>query len=329
MDHVQLPPDAGRVAGINERLRELATESDDNVTDQHVVSQVILRRFARRVERRQGRQLSWMNLEYPAAKPKFSGPAGCGVAPHFVRYASRSAERIWAVIEDRLPPALQACDNGTLFDHPKHVNTIKEAIALHFVRSYQTLGVHERAWAETRDEHRSAWLNMPGFLDRAHYARTGLYAAGVEALEATADDLLAPVEALVRSGAMFRARIEDVFKMALEKAKAACLEIGKPGNGEFLIGDTPALAIRYDRPGVRPLDGIAMGDANAVLLPLGPRRLASLGKVDMYGTIPKEWVDAFNTLQVRAAHKHVYFRPGSGLEEFVRRAVNVRSQRRP
>jgi hypothetical protein len=40
-------------------------------------------------------------------------------------------------------------------------------------------------------------------------------------------------------------------------------------------------------------------------------------------TITRDRVDEFNVLQVLAADRYVYFRPGSGLEHFVR-ATGVR-----
>ncbi len=317
---VQRPQPAPTPDDLRTRLKELAPFANDNVVDQHLVSRVILRRYARPVPKRQGRVLARLNLYFPDAGPTYKAPAGCGKEPNFLKVASRLAEDLWATVENQLHDALAACDDGTLFDRPELVEVIKDAIALHFVRSNQTMALHERAWTIVRDEYRMAWLDDRRMLELAHYLRTGLYTAAPAVLEATADDLIAPIQALVDSGEMLRVRIEQLFEQARDIARKSGLEIARPEAGEFIIGDTPALAVRNDRPGIGPLDGIAMNDANLMVLPLGPRLLASLGPADTFGTVSADFVDRMNGLQVAAARKYVYFRPGSGMEGFVRQA---------
>lgn len=308
---------------LEAHLGQLASCTDQPVHDQHVVSEVLLKRFAEPVPGRQGRQLHRIKLARPGDRPRPVPPSGCGVVKDFVRYASGSAEKLWAVTEDKLGLALQACEDGTLFAHPKYVRLIKHAIALHYVRSLQTAAVHERTWSTVRAEYRAAWLNSPRFLQTAFYRKTGLYASGTHVLEAVADDLLQQSEAWEQSGALLRARLEDLLQQAMARADRTCLEVLRADVGEFLIGDNPALAIRHDRPGIGPLQGIALDDANAVLLPLGPKYVASFGPRDTYGTVPEEAVNHLNRLQIHAARTYVYCRPGSGLEESVREAISA------
>jgi len=47
------------------------------------------------------------------------------------------------------------------------------------------------------------------------------------------------------SGQLFRVRIEDLFSQARQWMRGQGLEILTPASGEFLIGDVPALTIRY------------------------------------------------------------------------------------
>jgi hypothetical protein len=161
-------------------------------------------------------------------------------------------------------------------------------------------------------------------LEWAFYQRYGLYPVprGRQALEMMADELLQPMDELFDSGALLRIRIEHLFTEAKSIANSGGLEIGRPATGEFLIGDTPALAVRLDHEGIGPVGGVALADAHQIVLPLGPQLIASLGPSNAFGTIPEQLVHAFNDLQVRAAQQHVYFRPGSGLEHSVRQAVH-------
>jgi hypothetical protein len=52
-----------------------------------------------------------------------------------VAWAPASAESLWKEIEDKLPNALTAMDEGTLFGKAGYLSVIKAAIVLHFVRS--------------------------------------------------------------------------------------------------------------------------------------------------------------------------------------------------
>lgn len=271
-----------------------------------------------------------MNLDFPAAPARAAGTSRSGYVPDFLRYASKSAELLWQRTENQLPAAIRAAADRSLFRYPDLAQVIRDAIALHFVRSHQTLTMHEDAWTAVRGQARVQWLDNEQMLEWAFYKRYGLYAPprGRQALEAMADELLRPMDALFDSGALLRVRIEDLFAEARRFANDAGLEIARPAAGEFLIGDTPALAVRFDREGIGPTGGVALGDAHRIVLPLAPGLIASLGPKDDFGVIPEQLVDELNDLQVRAAQRHVYFRPGSRLDDAVRRAARRRADER-
>jgi hypothetical protein len=99
------------------RIRGLAAASPaaDHVTDQHVVSKVILRRFAAAAGQDKG-LICPFRLRYPrASRHRPLGPDGCGKVPDFVSYASASMEQLWKETEDKLHDALCAPDAGVLF----------------------------------------------------------------------------------------------------------------------------------------------------------------------------------------------------------------------
>jgi hypothetical protein len=91
-----------------------------------------------------------------------------------------------------------------------------------------------------------------------------------------------------------------------------------PRQGEFLIGDAPALTVRNDRAAVGVLGGITLDDAHSVFLPLGPHHVAALGKANLTAELSPEQVWLTNARQVAGAIECASLRPGSGLHETVR-----------
>jgi hypothetical protein len=307
-------------ADVLRRIRELAAEaSAGHVTDQHVISKVILKRFAATDGPDKG-LIYPFRLKYPQARHRpFLGPDGCGKVPNFVTYASASVERLWQETENKLHDALAAVDGGTLFKSDSHVATIKDAIALHFARSIAARIVHFRLWVQLAVAARARWMTVwRPRLEYEFYRKKGFYAAGEEALELFLDESMQFSMELASSGALFRVRIEELFRQARERSDRSALEILSAGDSEFLLGDVPALTVRRDRNQVGVLGGIAMDDAHAVILPLGPHHVASLGKSNLTAELSRDQVAHANGLQVAGAVEYVYLRPGSGLEEFVR-----------
>ena len=73
------------------------------------------------------------------------------------------------------------------------------------------------------------------------------------------------------------------------------LEIGRADRGEFLIGDCPAVGVRREPSGFRL--GVAFGDADSVVVPIGPKTIVGLGKSDSVQTLPESFVDDLNRMQ--------------------------------
>jgi hypothetical protein len=301
------------------RIQQLAPEaSAGHVRGQHVISKVILKRFA--ADSGPSKNLLYpFHLERPDAYHKLLGPAGCGKVPNFITYASASAEQMWKQTEDRLHDALTALDNGALFDHPVHQATIKDVIALHYARSTAARVVHFRIFTQAYAAARSLWLTTwRPKLTAAFYKTKGFYPLGDQALGKFLDEVMEQSLDLAATGQLFRVRIEEIYRKAREHIGGSALEILTPGRNEFLIGDIPALTIRRDSPQPGVLSGIALGDADTVIMPFGPRHLAALARTNLTAELAPEQVDAVNTFQVKGAGEFVYLRPGSGLEGFVR-----------
>jgi hypothetical protein len=111
--------------------------------------------------------------------------------------------------------------------------------------------------------------------------------------------------------------VERIYHLSLEKLSHVSIEVIHPEVGEFLIGDSPVLVV--DRSGRNgPLEGVNLETASQVLMPLGPATMIACGPTDATGVLPDHLVKGLNAMQVRAASKHVFIRPGSGLDAFVR-----------
>ncbi|MFD9535091.1 DUF4238 domain-containing protein [Streptomyces sp. NPDC060010] len=147
---------------------------------------------------------------------------------------------------------------------------------------------------------------------------------GLQGLEHVLDELLRPTDELYETGALLRIHIEETYYKVREHIGTAGLEINMPEAGEFLIGDTPAHTIRTD--GNNRVYGTAVGDATTMLIPLGPKHLLTLGRRHATTMLPDATRDFMNGLQVMAATRHVYYRPRSGLERTVRKALPARER---
>lgn len=301
------------------RIQELAAEASANpVEDQHVLSKVILRRFAG-IDGKDKGLLYPFRLCYPDARHTLLGPDGCGKIKNFVPYASASAERLWKETEDKLPAALGAVDDGTLLDSPEHMATVKDAIALHYTRSAATRITHFRVFIQTAAASRNLWLtDWRPRLEAAFYQAKGFYAVGDQALGRFFDEMMQPNLDMAASGKLFRARIEDMYLKARAVVSSSGLEVLTSGSGEFLIGDVPALTIPRNGTGLGVLGGTALGDARTVIMPLGPHHLVASARTSISAQLTPDQVATVNNYQVQGALEYVYLRPGSELEHFVR-----------
>ncbi|GAA4980525.1 DUF4238 domain-containing protein [Kitasatospora paranensis] len=326
---MDVPEQRGQRAVEAERIlaqiEELQPEGQRRVVNQHVVSRVLLKRFAAN-----DRVISF-DLHHPANRHRPGSTKTCGTVPDFVPFASASLEEVWSRVENLLPTAADAVERGDIFEHEEHILTLKDFIALHRARSLHYLAMHYRAAAAAYERAWDALAAIPTDRLRATYRQhTGLYVAAKGAREAIGARLMQPFTDNLRSGADLRVSIERMFGELRTAIRETCLEIVTPKSGEFLIGDIPALPVR--REGTVLSCVTALEDSAAIVLPFGRKHLL-VGRApsnDM-AAIPADMVDCLNTLQVEAAYSRVYLHPGSGLEHFVRAhlAAGGRADRTP
>ncbi|RSM75544.1 hypothetical protein DMH04_38125 [Kibdelosporangium aridum] len=310
-----------------DHLKAVAPLADANVVRQHTVSRVILKRFAAAPLHKRAGLLEIVNLDWLNAKSTFLGPFGCGRVDNYVTYASQSLEELWQTVENNLSAAIAACDDGSIFDHPEHIKTLKDAIAVHFVRSVHTRPYLDDLWRDFLPRFRREILATKRDMLIADFQRKyGLYPAGPEALESILDDAMAPQLKLRDKGAYFRTSLERLFNLASRHLDTFGLEVSRPASGEFIIGDAPAIAVGSDgRLGVR--QGVGVTSASTIALPLGPFLTVSTGSTNALIELDYEQVHRANGWQIRAASRYVYCRPESDLSSAIRAfARDVRPQ---
>ena len=310
-------------------MEELGLEAGQHITGQHVTSKVVMKRFAAPAGRDKG-QICYIRLDHPD-QAYLRGPAGCGKVDDFLTFASGFLEKLWKKTEDKMHDALLAVDAGTVLSSERHSATIKDVIALHFARSLATRQVGEQLWRQVVLQERTRWLCTPAGrqeLQRLFRWRYRLDAVGPAMLEIMLDEILAPSMEMWKSGAKFAEGVEYMHDHARAWLRTQQLQILTPGSGEFLMGDVPALTVQRGVPRVGVLGGIALHDASSVFMPLGPRHVAGLGRVPQTAELSSAQVNEVNAAQLLGAMERVYMRPGSGLEDFVRRMIASRQAAR-
>ncbi|GAA4340826.1 hypothetical protein GCM10023086_76660 [Streptomyces venetus] len=273
-----------------------------------------------------GWQLLPFDLRYPGRLHKLKSTRACGWAENFVAFDSTSAEALWCDVERRVPAAFSAVHAGTPFTDSLHVAALRDLVVLHYVRSLHYRDVHSDALERARTRLVAKVISQyPEQLRREALRETGLHLSGPASLGAFAERLIERSSVMRdhESGKLFRTSIEDTFRKMRDLASTRRLEVITPETGQFLIGDNPALTLTLD--GSRTTYGMAFGDAQTLVLPIGPRHMLSLGPENVMLTVPRSFVDRLNAVQVHAADRYVYMHPKSGLEPFVERAA----QRRP
>lgn len=304
-------------------VSKLAPEADILRPDQHVVSRVVLDRFAEPFGTKGERKVRIFSRDYPASKPSHRGPAGCGKFPNFVRFASRSVEEVWAQTETLLPGAMRAADSGTFYDEAQNSIIIRNAIVLHLVRSIPSMINSDNVWRSAHAAHIERLLaTRREELTVYHRERFKWTATNDEHLRNAAESFIAPASAQVDRGIFFRVSIEERYRRFCTMLLDQPVELRRSFGGDLVIGDAPLLMLRRGHPQTGLLDGPGLGNCDEVVLPLGPRIAAVLGTVDEYTDMDQEGIDRINAAQVRASADFVYARPSSGLDQFFRNAAS-------
>jgi len=209
------------------------------------VSQVVLRRFCK------DGLLAVTHL--PTGDQAFKPPDEVGFV-EIPKVVIGRLEQIWGNgVENAAKAALNALEHGDLLQKPKHVATIKDLIALHFVRSWVLIEIVDEGKIQTSKE---LWDRLSQrFPDRR--ADT----------ERVAEDVLNRI-------------LVEVLEENIDKVKRFFapmnLEIGMSGiSDRMILGDVPVMNLSADgRLGIK--GGVPINESTAVGMPLTPNHLVSL-----------------------------------------------------
>jgi hypothetical protein len=295
------------------------------VPNQHLVSKTVLRRFALN---RNGHYLK----EYSIA----NGPRAtltpvrkATVVENFVRLDSASLETTWSRVETPIPNVMNAIASGTLFSQPNLVDVVKNALALHFARSHELL-------ASTTAQYRTP-LPLERFLEatglprdwilRAYDERYGHSVTDLNyARSRLSVDLERDFQSQMATGLHFRLRIPDLYKAARSFMDRSGIQVlmPAPDAGHFIIGDNPLITPERGGPGIGILDGIPIGNAVTVTMPLSPTVAVALARDSEFIELPDDEVQKLNRLQVMKARHSVYFEPNEDCDEFIQGSLSYR-----
>jgi hypothetical protein len=279
---------------------------------------VILKQFAEPWGQKGEVLLASLGVKHPDRKPIRGGPKRFGKIPDYLRFASGSAEDLWGQTEDKLHEPLEAIKRDDGITDLGHEAVIRDAIALHFIRSIPTAALHQVTWVEQREAARRQWRDKPELLQWAHVNLFGWWTSDPGRLEMALEEIHKPVDELIGSHAVFRVSLEDRFERARSGFHAFDLKILTSHHREFLIGDVPVLAMRNGYGGLGIFDGVGLANADEIVLPLTPHHVAVLGQGSQDRVATSAEIERYNALEVKIAYRYVYFRPKSNIHEFVR-----------
>jgi hypothetical protein len=277
----------------------------------HLVSRVILRRFCD-----EDHLLSRCALAH--VQVRSVGPDGVFRTARLHPDDPSLFEARWKEVEDSLPAALAAVDDGTLLGRPDLLVVVRQCVAIHMARSGDLLRVHDLATAVFRDAMLPRLRSDRRIRDRFRREHFGLEPAGPEAIEIAARRAVEEARRQVEDSGFHAERMLASYDEALKVVDGKGLQVCVAAEGEFLIGDVPAQSLRKDHDGVGPLGGVPWSEATTIVMPIGRRHSVSLSRESEYLHLESAAVRYLNTVQVRAAHQSVAWHPEADFRGLVR-----------
>jgi hypothetical protein len=304
-------PGLDELRALVRAAREACSTAARKAPHQHVISRALLRSWTSPFQASAEPQLMHHDLASGAAKPRTVGQIG--YVKDFVQIGSESVERVWQRVENRLPTAIAAAENGSILANPEFQRVLRDAIALHFARNPHTVEVHAASWRNAYATQVDTIARTPLAMEAFRRKYSGIVPAGEQGLRLGAEAVLSGLTQAEESGALFRLIVEDRFDRAIELLGQTPLELVAPANpdDEFLIGDVPAVTFDAKLNAVGIREGVALTAGDTVMLPLSPRLVVALGPTLQAASVPTGAVDRINQLQVKAAQTYVCYRPGA------------------
>ena len=287
---------------------------------QHTVSQVVLRRFA----------LRGVLTIYDSEQRIFirKGPRAAFHMP-FDRHDAVGSEERWGEIEDQIPQMYSLLKAPSPEEDPRFQSVVRDVLALHWARSAAMKAAHERVTEQVMRRSIENFARYPELLDREMLKSTGLYATSAEALDWFNEEVHRRAVAQ-NSEEWWSERNALHFAAAKEMMGKWSVQIGyAPMGSELIISDAPVVTVKSRHNGLGPHQGVALGDASEICMPLGPDVMVALGAEPKSVHLTPDVVDRYNDLQVRARVRWLGCRPLGPGEAVLRGMLPVRNPPSP
>lgn len=284
---------------------------------QHTVSRVVLRRFAWHDK------ITVYDRRSDAIYSK--GPGGL-FHERYDRHDPVTAEERWGRIETKMPRVYKLLDERRVLDDEDAVETLLDLMAMHWVRTPAMRMAHEQVRHTVVAASMRDLSTKPQLLASALKQQIGLVAAGQGEL----DWYNARLHQNVFTGQgekIFSDRVGENYEKVRAILARSRLQIGYADRMDFIIGDAPVVTLKRDHDGVGPHQGVAVGDASEICMPISPRILIGLGPTPKEVTLDSEIVIRYNSLQVRGFIRLLGCQPGGPSDLAMRRHLPARSIR--
>lgn len=278
---------------------------------QHVISQVLLRRFVA--------PSSHNLIEYDVVtgEERERKPRSVGYVKNFLRFRASDSERRWQEVENEAQRVFDALDDRSLLTSDELKDIARKLLALHWARSKMLKTIHSSSVQRTLEKRKLGDHFSKETLVSAFRDRFGIEPTGPESLQIIAEEIVNAASQNIDMDAFFHDRVHENYESALNRLKLLGIQVAEASNMEFVLGDVPVLTVRRNFAGVGPLGGVPWDEADAILMTAGPRHMIGIGSIESWLPVDTAAVRMLNSAQIAGAQRNLYYRPGSGLRALI------------
>lgn len=283
---------------------------------QHTTAKVVLREFTR------NRLLTVFDRDSSSILCK--GPDGAFYIDNFESIRPLEAEERWNTVENRLKPIYDLIRKRALFDDAAAVDTLIDLMALHWVRSPAVRLAHEQIADQVVEASRQRYRHADSLLSHAYTRRTGLIASTRGELDWINDQVHYTAAAEQREH-WWSDRLLSNFDEARKIFGRSTIQVGFAHGTDFIIGDAPVITRKEGHDGLGPHQGVAIGDAVEIVMPIARDIIIGLGKEPAYIEVDRRAVERYNQFQVRTFQRWLACRPLGVSDKAMRKYIPART----
>jgi len=266
--------------------------------NQHTVSKAVLKQFSVRdkiavFDRQRDLLLT-------------TGRKSVFVFPDFIAHDPSTAERRWQTTETRMGKAYQLLRSGSPMDEAT-TETLRDLLAVHWTRSPATKLMHEVILGQVTQERRDLLARDPDHLRAAFVSRTGLEPTGPGALDWVNDEIHRLRHGVAEQ--FFSDTSARFYEQAKNVFSSSEIQVAHAPQRDLLIGDAPVVTTKPDHLGFGPHQGVPLGEATSIAMPIACDLLIALGPTPAQVTLSSEQVQMYNNMQTGSFVRWLGCRP--------------------